>query len=71
MKVTVSVPRELIAEAEARVRSGGAPSLSALVAAALAEKLERDDLQAILDEIFRDHPMTDEERDAADRALGF
>jgi Arc/MetJ-type ribon-helix-helix transcriptional regulator len=70
VKVTVSVPHELITDAEARVRSGGAPSLSALVTAALAEKLERDELQAILDEIFRDQPMTDEERDTADRALG-
>ena len=46
-----------------------APSLSAYIARALAEKLEGDRLQEVLDEIFREQPMTDEERAWADRLL--
>jgi hypothetical protein len=44
-------------------------SLSAFIARALEEKLERDELQHVLDEIFAEQPMTDEERAWADQYL--
>ena len=50
-KVAVTVPDALLARARERVREGESPSLSALVTQALEEKLERDRLQEILDEM--------------------
>ncbi|MBI3979597.1 MAG: CopG family transcriptional regulator [Chloroflexi bacterium] len=68
-KLAVSLPRNLAQAARAEVQAGQAPSLSALIAAALAEKLERDRLQEVLDEIFCEQSMTEEERAWADRLL--
>lgn len=42
-KVSVSLPAEVLAAALARVESGQSPSLSALVAEALAEKVAREE----------------------------
>jgi len=53
-----------------RGTGAGEPSLSAFITAAVEEKLERDDLRAALDGIFRDAPLTDQERAWADRTLG-
>jgi hypothetical protein len=69
-KVAVSLPRETAQRARAEAQARGEPSLSAFVTAAVAEKLERDDLRALLEEIFRGEPVTDAERAWADRALG-
>jgi hypothetical protein len=69
-KVAVSLPRETAQRARAEAQARGEPSLSAFVTAAVEEKLERDDLRALLEEIFRGEPVTDAERAWADRALG-
>ncbi|MGH2460301.1 MAG: hypothetical protein ACRDIY_15705 [Chloroflexota bacterium] len=45
------------------------PSLSAFIAKAVEEKLATDELQQVLDEIFAEQPMTDEERTWADLHL--
>jgi predicted subunit of tRNA(5-methylaminomethyl-2-thiouridylate) methyltransferase len=69
-KVAISLPRETARRARAEAVARGAPSLSAFITAAVEETLERDDLRAVLDGIFRDAPMSEEERAWADRALG-
>jgi hypothetical protein len=69
-KVAISLPRDTAQRARVDAQARGEPSLSAFVTAAVEEKLERDDLRAVLDAIFRAEPMTDEERARADRALG-
>ena len=74
--LTVVLPRDLAEAVRADAHRRGAPSVSALVAEILTGKLEppvreeglqRDGLQELLDEIFADHPMTDEERAWADQ----
>jgi hypothetical protein len=69
-KVAISLPRDTAQRARAEAQARGEPSLSAFVTAAVEEKLERDDLRAVLEEVFRGEPMSDEERTWADRALG-
>ncbi|MBP9112250.1 MAG: hypothetical protein KBF88_05540 [Polyangiaceae bacterium] len=54
-KVAVSIPQETLLRAKHLVRSGRASSLSAFVTTAVAEKLERDGLSEILDEMDRLH----------------
>jgi hypothetical protein len=68
-KLAITLPRELAEAVRSEARATSAPSLSAYIAQALAEKLEGDRLQEVLDDIFRDQPMTDEERAWADRLL--
>lgn len=68
-KVAVSVPAELVAAVEDEMRARKAPSLSAYISEALEEKLERDRLQELLDEVWREKPMTDRERSWADKLL--
>ena len=72
VKIAVSLPEPLVRRARAAVRSGGAASVSAYVAAALEEKAKLDDLAAMLEEMLADTggPLTAPERRAADRALG-
>ena len=48
-KVAVTIPEESLKLARKAVRAGHAKSLSALVSAALDEKLARDELSGILD----------------------
>jgi hypothetical protein len=48
---------------------GRAKSVSAFVSEAVEQRLEHDSLQGILDAIFRDNPMTDQEREWADSIL--
>jgi antitoxin ParD1/3/4 len=52
--ITVSVPGELVAQAEAAVASGRAPSVSAYVSQALGEKSRHDRLIEVLDEMDRE-----------------
>ncbi len=68
-KLAISLPRELAEAVRAEAERVGAPSLSAFIAQVLREKVERDPLQEVLDEMFREQPMTDEEREWADRIL--
>jgi hypothetical protein len=69
-RLAITLPRETARRVRAEVRDAAAPSVSAYIARAVEEKLERESLQEILDEIFRGNPLTDDERAWADRALG-
>lgn len=67
-KLAISLPRDLAEKVRERAKTRGT-SVSAFIASVLAEKLEEDGLREILDEIFADKPMTDEERAWADQLL--
>jgi Arc/MetJ-type ribon-helix-helix transcriptional regulator len=54
-KVALSIPAKVLDEAKREVASGRAKSLSAFVSEALDEKLRRDELTAILDEMDASH----------------
>lgn len=71
-KIAVSLPPRLVQRARRAVRQGRAESVSAYVAAALEEKGKQEDLSNMLDGMLAETggPLTDEERRAADRALG-
>jgi hypothetical protein len=60
------LPRELAKRVREEAKRRGS-SVSALVADSLAAQLERDGFQEIIDEIFAEQPMTDEERAWADQ----
>ena len=71
-KIAVSLPSELVEQAQRAVADGRAASVSAYVARALEEQAKLDDLAALLDEMLTETggPLTASERRAADRALG-
>ena len=54
-KVALSMPAEVLRLARREVARGRARSLSSFVAAAVDEKLQRDELSAILDEMDAAH----------------
>lgn len=69
-RITVSLPEELLARVNAAVAAGSAASVSAHVAQALREKLERESLDDLLAEIRLDlGPPTEEETTWARNAL--
>jgi len=61
-KLAITLPSDLAQAARAEVKVRHARSLSAFIAQAVEEKLEKDDLDRVLDEIFAEQPMTEEER---------
>ncbi len=74
VKLAVSLPEQLAEAARAEAEAIGSPSLSAFIASAVQEKLERDRLHDVLEEIFleeifREQPITEEEKEWADRVL--
>jgi len=61
-KVAISMPSEVLRVARREVKAGRAKSLSALVSAAVDEKLRRDELASILDAMDVEHgPPSSEE----------
>jgi hypothetical protein len=69
-KLAITLPKPLAAAARDEVKARRAPSMSALIAQALAEKLERDRLQEVLDEMDAEYgPLTPEELAWADRLI--
>jgi Arc/MetJ-type ribon-helix-helix transcriptional regulator len=70
-KIAISLPDELVERARQAVQSGEAPSVSAYVAQAMAERAHREDLATVLSEMLAESggPMTKAERTAADRLL--
>lgn len=68
-KLAVSVPAKFVEAVENEVRARHATSVSAFIAAAVEEKLERDLLQDALDEVWAKKPMTKKERQWADKLL--
>lgn len=70
-RVTVTVDAEVVAAAEAAVAAGRAPSVSAWVAEAMAERSRREQLRDVLAEIRGElGPATDEETAWARSVLG-
>ncbi|MEO5679863.1 MAG: toxin-antitoxin system antitoxin subunit [Acidimicrobiales bacterium] len=71
-KIAVSLPVELLEQANRAVAEGRAANVSAYVAAALEEKSKLDDLAALLDVMLAESggPLSAEEAAAADRGLG-
>lgn len=70
-KIAVSLPADLVDAANEAVREGRAASVSAYVAAAMADKVLRDDLTAMLDGMLAETggPLTAAERRRADTIL--
>jgi antitoxin ParD1/3/4 len=71
-KIAVSLPAELVDQAQRAVAEGRAASVSAYVARALEEQAKLDDLSSLLQEMLQETggPLSAAERDEADRALG-
>jgi Arc/MetJ-type ribon-helix-helix transcriptional regulator len=71
-KIAVSLPSELVKQAQRAVSEGRAASVSAYVARALREQAKLDDLASLLDEMLAETggALTAVERKTADHALG-
>ena len=71
-KIAITLPPALVARARRAVRAGRADSVSAYVAAAIAEKTKLDELEDMLAEMLLETggPLTESERRVADEALG-
>jgi Arc/MetJ-type ribon-helix-helix transcriptional regulator len=71
-KIAVSLPPELVEQAQRAVTEGRVSSVSAYVAEALEAKSTLDDLASLLDEMLAETggPLTAQEQAVADRALG-
>ena len=67
-KVTITVPSRLVRKLRRGVAAGKARSLSAYVTDAIEKEIDRDDDQAVLDEILAEHgePTPAEEAWVAD-----
>jgi hypothetical protein len=68
-KIAITLPSDLAQAVREEAKACQSRSLSAFIAEALRERLERDGLQKVLDDIFTEKPMTDEERQWADDVL--
>ncbi len=70
-KIAVSLPDAQVAAARRAVAEGRAPSVSAYVARAIADRLEYDDVAALLETMSAvGGPPTDDDRRWARQALG-
>jgi Arc/MetJ-type ribon-helix-helix transcriptional regulator len=71
-KMAITLPSALAERTRRAVRQGRASSVSAYVASALEDRIQRDELAALLDEMLAETggPLTAAERRTADRALG-
>ncbi|MFM8533669.1 MAG: hypothetical protein ACKOEC_08790 [Acidimicrobiia bacterium] len=71
-KLAISLPAVLAARARKAARAEKAPSFSAFVAQALEEKVTRDSLDDVIDEMLAESggPLTATERKRAERVLG-
>jgi hypothetical protein len=68
-KLAISLPAELAEMAREEMRARGLPSFSAYVAEAIRKDLESRKFEELLDAMFAEQPMTDDERAWAERAL--
>ncbi|MCC7126468.1 MAG: hypothetical protein IT178_16585 [Acidobacteria bacterium] len=70
-KVTISLPSDLLERVRRVVRQGRASSVSAYVTSALRDRIQREELSALLDEMLAENggPLTQSEIGASDRAL--
>jgi hypothetical protein len=58
-KVAIAIPKEVLALARKEVKQGRARSLSAYVSAAIDERLRRDELERLLDQMDAEHGPPD------------
>ncbi len=69
-RLAITIPRRIAQGVRAKAEAGEASSVSAYIAQAVAEKLERDDLRALLAEMAEESgPPTPEEQAWADGVL--
>ncbi len=69
-RLAITIPRRLAHGVRAKAAAGEARSISAYIAQAVEEKLERDDLKSLLAEMAEEFgPATPEERAWADDVL--
>ena len=54
-KIAITLPREQLAKVQRAVRGGEASSVSGYIAAALAEKEQRESLRSLVDELKAEH----------------
>jgi Arc/MetJ-type ribon-helix-helix transcriptional regulator len=72
-KIAISLPLHAAEHVRRAVRFGRAKSVSAYITEAIEEKAKQGDLQTLIDEMLDETggPMTDAERLATDRLLGY
>jgi Arc/MetJ-type ribon-helix-helix transcriptional regulator len=72
-KIAISLPLRAAETARNAVKAGRATSVSAYIAEAVEQHGKQEDLAAVLDEMLAETggSLTDAERRAADRALGY
>ncbi|MBI4316927.1 MAG: ribbon-helix-helix protein, CopG family [Chloroflexi bacterium] len=68
-RLTISLPSDVAAQLRADAKAAGSPSLSAYVKETLEQRAKTRTFRDLLDEMFRENPMTDEEREWADAIL--
>ena len=71
-KIAISLPEDAVARVREAVRKGRAASASAYIADAIRERVTRDDLAGMLDEMLSETggPLTARERRSLDAELG-
>ena len=69
-RISFSMPVGTAARMREAAKVKGAPSLSAYLLQVVETDLQTQSFDAILDEVFRKQPMTEEERAWADGILG-
>jgi Arc/MetJ-type ribon-helix-helix transcriptional regulator len=71
-KIAISIPSALVQKARRAVKTGRAESVSAYIAAAVAEKAKHEDLADLLQEMLAETggPMTAEERRKVSALIG-
>lgn len=68
-RLTISLPAAVAAQLRADAKATGSPSVSAYVKETLEQRARTRTFRELLDDMFRERPMTDEERKWADAVL--
>jgi Ribbon-helix-helix protein, copG family len=68
-RLTISLPLSVAAQLRADAKASGSPSVSAYIKETLEQHTRTRTFRDILDEMFRENPMTDAEREWADAIL--
>ena len=68
-RLTISLPVTIAAQLRADAKASGSPSVSAYVKETLEQHARKRTFRDLLDEMFRENPMTGEEQEWADAIL--
>lgn len=68
-KLAISIPASTLSRAREEVRTRGVSSLSAYITEAVEDRLARRRFRDILDAVFAEEPMSEEEKRWADGVL--